>query len=161
MPQKVKELDRLIDQFLEDTNAIVPIKNPAYRDSLKGWFNNHCQLDNYEHPRKLESTGGDPYIYCSDLPNISGPLIFEFKMQSGLKGNGLFFWTDAKVKSFNRKQRIEFDVLRDNDLHEYRIPFTPKGTLESIRLDPGNGKGKVQFEYLRLARNNGDVLKSW
>lgn len=161
MPSKVKELDHLIDQFLEDTDAIIPVKNPAYRDSLKGWFNNHCELDNYQRPRKLESTGGDPYIYCSDLPIISGSLAFEFKMQSELKGEGLFFWTDSKVKNFSRNQRIEFEVFRDNNFHEYRIPFTPEGTLKSIRLDPGNEKGKVQFEYIRLVRKNGDVLKSW
>jgi len=31
LPDKVKQLDALIDRFLSDTNAIIPIKNPAYR----------------------------------------------------------------------------------------------------------------------------------
>jgi hypothetical protein len=31
MPDKVKELDAMIDRFLKDTNATYPRPNPAYR----------------------------------------------------------------------------------------------------------------------------------
>lgn len=36
MPDKVKELNPLIDRFLQDTKAVVPKPNPAYRPTAKG-----------------------------------------------------------------------------------------------------------------------------
>ncbi len=41
MPDKVKELDSMIDRFLAETNAVVPILNPAfditkYKPELEG-----------------------------------------------------------------------------------------------------------------------------
>lgn len=91
-PDLVKELDELIDQYLKDASAVVPIANPAFDASkyriedegkpgaghfgsgakkkkatsgkpVGGWIpNNDCNLALEQKALMIESVGGDPYV---------------------------------------------------------------------------------------------------
>jgi len=69
LPGKVAELDRLIDEFLADTGAIVPAKNPAYAPNLRGWApSRNCNVSTGDGLLTVNSTGNDPYISCANVP---------------------------------------------------------------------------------------------
>jgi len=161
-PAKVKELALLIDGFLDRTDALVPIKNPAYQAAQSGWHpSKDCRLRVENGMLNLISTGGDPFIQCADMPMVSGYMAIRFRMRSDLAGPGYFFWTDTRAKGFSGDRRIHFDVATGGTWHEYEIPFRSQGVLKGLRIDPGISAGTAEFERICLMRKFGVCLKSW
>ncbi len=162
LPGKVAELDRLIDEFLADTGAIVPAKNPAYAPNLRGWApSRNCNVSTGDGLLTVNSTGNDPYISCANVPGQRGPMVVTFRMRSDARGNGLFFWADARRKNFGPAQRIGFDITHDRQWREYSIPFEARAALKAIRIDPGNAPGRIEFDWIRLKTRTGKTLASW
>ena len=161
-PQKVKELDALIDRFLLDTGSLSPQPNPAYQANLKGWLGSKdVALFYRENKLQLEATGEDPFIFTQDVPIVSNAMRLKFRMKSKIKGLGFFFYSDAKMTGFSSEKRMAFDVKSDGQWHEYSVDFLPEGQLKGLRLDPGNTKGRAEIEWICLERKYGEVLKKW
>lgn len=167
MPEKVKELDGLIEAFLKETGAVLPRPNPAYnprwRPMVQGWRpSGDCILEARDGLLRLESTGGDPHLFAQ-APSVEGPLRIRFRMRSTSKGIGQFFWTDGRNPQFRvgHPARIDFKPLHDGAWHEYEIAFEPQGGLREIRLDPCTAPGVVEFDWIRLLREDGTVVQAW
>ncbi len=162
LPDKVAELDKLIDEFIADTGAIVPVRNPAYSLSLQGWApSKDCTISTRDGVIAVNSTGNDPYIRCSDVPARQGSMVIQFRMRSSAKGGGQFFWADARQKNFGPRQRISFDITHDDQWHEYTVVFESAAALRAIRIDPGNAPGRIEFDWIRLKTKAGKTLKDW
>ena len=162
LPGKVAELDKLIDGFLADTGAIVPSKNPAYAPNLRGWApSKDCTISTKDGLLMLDSTGGDPYIGCANVPGQRGSMVIHFRMCSKARGGGQFFWADKRQKNFGARQRIGFDITHDGRWREYSVPFEARAALKAIRIDPGNAPGAIEFDWIRLKTKTGKTIKSW
>ncbi|MFN3421781.1 MAG: hypothetical protein ACK40X_08665, partial [Armatimonadota bacterium] len=57
--------------------------------------------------------------------------------------------------------RIDFKPLHDGEWHEYEIAFEPRGTLREIRIDPCTAPGIVEFDWIRLLREDGTLVQAW
>ncbi len=161
-PEKVIQLDKLIDRFLKKTNTIELKPNPAYCAQLKCWqgsqdsglyYHNGCLV--------LQSKGLDPYIYTYDVPLVSNAMRITFKMQTDIKGKVFFFYCDNETKGFSPNKRMELEMVAGDQMHQYTFDFIPRGTLKGLRIDPGSGKGEVIFDWIRLERSYSQVLKRW
>lgn len=162
MPEKVRDLDALIERFLSETDALVPIKNPAYRAPAGGWQpSNQCELEMENGILRIRSTGTDPFIRTSDVPIVNGPMVLELRMRSQIGGQGYVFWSDAKRPGFGPEQRVGFSPIHDDKWREYQVEFSSKGILKGLRIDPGNTEGAVEVDWVRLRRKHGEVLKDW
>jgi arylsulfatase A-like enzyme len=63
MPDRVKELDALIERFLRESGAVLPKPNPAYRSGLSVWEpSRDVSLAVSDGLLIVESTGKDPFI---------------------------------------------------------------------------------------------------
>lgn len=135
LPQQVAELDSLIDDFLADSNAVLPIRNPSfdpqkYQPELEGVSRMKATKATKKQTAKpsrpvagwqaggtatcslrndslvVSSIGGDPYCsYRMPQPVATGPLNLSFTMSSGSSGTGQVFWQEAGVKPAFSKQR--------------------------------------------------------
>jgi len=162
LPGKVAELDRLIDKFLADTGALVPVRNPAYSPNLRGWApSRNCSVSTKDGVLVVKSTGNDPHISCADVPGQRGSMVVTFRMRSEARGDGQFFWADAKRRNFGAAQRISFDITHDRKWQEYSVSFEAGAALKAIRIDPGNAPGTIEFDWIRLKTGTGKTLKSW
>ena len=166
MPLRVKELDALIDRFLEETGAIVPVPNPAYDpDALAevdGWRpSGQCVLSRGDGLLRIESTGGDPFVWTADVPEAEGALAARFRLRSGSNGVGQFFWADAKVPRFGPTVRLNFEPIHNREWHEYEVKFTTQGALRQLRIDPSIAPGLVEIDWVRLVDEEGQLLKGW
>jgi len=165
MPEKVRELDALLEKFIKDTGALVPIPNPAYDPATKlapGWrTSRQCRFTVKDGAMRIESTGGDPFVHTADVPAAKGPLVVRFRMRSSSRGIGQFFWTTARQPRFGRNQRLIFKPAHDGQWHDCEVRFTAGAPLRAIRLDPSTAPGIIEIDWLRLARPDGTVLKSW
>ncbi|MBN1341658.1 MAG: sulfatase [Phycisphaerae bacterium] len=166
MPDKVKELDALIDGFLKDTNAAYPKPNPAYDPDAKavvdGWRpSGQCVISAQDGALQIKSIGGDPFITTDQVPAVSGRLVIKLRAKSSGKGVSQFFWTTAKAPRFGPHQRLDFDMKHDGQWHECEIAFTAKDAIKAIRIDPGTAPGLIAIDWIRLHRQDGTVLKAW
>jgi hypothetical protein len=165
MPEKVQELDALIEKFLRDTGALVPFKNPAYdpdSQPIRGWRpSGHCTLSIKEGALHVRSTGGDPFLHTSDVPGAAGPLVLKMRIRSASKGTAQVFWAVGRSQPFHRSRSVVFRPKHDGQWHEHELTLPFKGTLRRFRIDPSTAPGLVEIDWIRLCREDGTVVKSW
>ncbi|TWT95139.1 sulfatase [Neorhodopirellula pilleata] len=185
MPEKVKQLDTLIDQHIAETNAVIPVPNPQF-DPTKyrpeqigvGKIRNESAAPK---PRKLgkpvagwqaggtnkvqqadkalviRSTGNDPYIIAHHPGTFTGgPFTIRLKMKSDSSGYGQVFYNQP----FSAEQSIQFEVDHDGQWHEYALKV-PVETINALRLDPTRETGTIEVQSIRVENARSDILRSW
>lgn len=166
MPGLVQELDALIDGFLEDTGALVPLANPDHVPGalgvVQGWRpSGHVKLTWPEGMLRMESTGGDPFVYNNQAPEAQGALVVRFRMRSDSSGIGQFFWADAGTPRFGPTVRLDFAAVHDGQWHEYEVAFTTRGRLRQLRIDPSTAPGLIELDWVQLLGEDGAVIHEW
>lgn len=135
MPDRVRELDALIEEFLVETGAVLPLPNPDFDpsryqlelegvaelkptrptspsaevpvDSVAGWrARGTCTLALHEGTLIVTSTGGDPHL-SSELPGpmTEETLILEITMSSRSAGSGRVYWQERDVAPVFHRDR--------------------------------------------------------
>jgi hypothetical protein len=161
-PEKVKELDSLIDKFILETGTLIPKKNPVYLPPIKGWqASKDVTLTEKRQSLVLKSTGSNSYIYTNDLPLIGNEMSLRFRMRSKLKGKLAFYYKDYKIEKFSNETMQQIDIANDGKWHVYTFDFIPYELLTGIRLNLRQGQGEVEFQWLQLSRKYGEILKKW
>ena len=82
------------------------------------------------------------------------------KMKSGSKGAGQFYWK-AEGQPFAAQRSQQFDVQHDNAQHVYQIMFRTDRPVQSVRIDPSRGEGKIQISEMQLSTSSGQLVKRW
>lgn len=189
-PDLVKELDDLIEQFLNDTNAVRPTPNPAFNPAkydlslegkaepkgkkkppawkpqkpVAGWKGGGTQrlsIDNRQ--LVVESTGGDPYISFNFANNIpAGKLQLVLTMVSESEGDGQVFWAGPNTRPrFAKNRKVDFSVNHNGQEKTYKIPFDSKTSLAAIRIDVSRGPGPCRILAAALQNQLGETIKTW
>jgi len=162
MPEKVAELNALIGRHLEETEALVPFPNPAYRPSIRGWHGNqNAELAQADGNLVVKATGNDPFLTTADLPQVAGPLVLELRMKSSAAREGRVYWSIKGRPGFRREQSASFDATHDGQWHDYRVRLDFQGPLVGLRIDPAQAPGDIRIESIRLIDDQGRAVKSW
>ena len=169
-PERVRELDALIETFLRDTKAVVPLPNPAFDPSkyrledegrpkprpaarvkpaaddaadprLKGWKARGCTADVKAGIVTLKGSGGTPFLGVG--AGVSGPATVAFRARCAAGGSGKAEWLQpgAAPKA------------------EQTVPYTIKvGAWQTVTLRlPADGPLGILRLYLPAARQPVDV----
>jgi hypothetical protein len=163
MPDRVKELDALIEGFLKDSGAVLPRPNPAYSPGVQGWApSKDAALSVKDGLLVMESTGLDPYMSTRDVPKNRGATIVEFRMRSSAAGQAQVYWgAEGMTPLFIKDRSIIVQVMHDGQWHEYSEKLPIIGTLTALRIDPAAAKGHIELERIRLRGLDDAVLKEW
>ncbi|QDU40895.1 Arylsulfatase precursor [Maioricimonas rarisocia] len=189
MPDRVQELDALIEHFLVETDAVRPTPNPQFdpaqyrpedegrprpkRDpgrraelppAVAGWRAvKDCRLALKGEALQITSTGGDPHLsrqLARPLP--AGEYRVEITMSSTARGRGQFFWQERGVKpAFFRDRSVVVDIMHDGESHTYTETFQAGHAITAIRLDPAQSAGEIRLRQLRLLDAEGAVVWTW
>jgi len=167
-PDRVRELDALIDAFLVDTVALVPKPNPAYDPtalaSVGGWTvggNGHAGFRLAEGYLQVTIMGNDPIMTTTDPLGIpAGPYTFAVRMRSSASGDGLVF-AAGPSRQVVPGTGVPFPVKHDSQWHDYAVPLSSADGIGLLRLDPCTGDGEVGIESIRLTNAAGDEVRSW
>ena len=162
-PDKVKELDALIDRFLADTAAVVPKPNPAYNPTaaaMERWVNRGCDAAIQDGILKLQLQGPNAFIANASFRH-DGPAVLRLRYRAKAPGKGKLQWRTADQQTFQEGHSVPFALPAGDDWAEAEARLPVKGTLIHLRLYPGVGKGTVEIDWLRLARPDGTVTKAW
>ncbi|MEW6303768.1 MAG: sulfatase [Verrucomicrobiota bacterium] len=169
MPDKVKELDALIDQFLKDTKALAPKPNPDYQpgaarptaaapaatgDALLGWVPKSAKTSAVEGALRVEADGRAPFIATVQLKGLKheGPVTLQYRLRTAQGGAGKVQWRTAAQEQFPAEgQVVEFNLAGGNAWQEGAIELPVAGQVAHIRFYPPVQRQPVDVDWLRLA----------
>lgn len=180
-PELVTELDALIEKFLADTKAVVPVPNPAFEPTKY-----HPELEGKQQPKakapaKTASKGkddGDPALQgwkardCKasvkdsilSITNIgdacflgfaagkhSGPSTAKFRIKAKA-GASHFDWLPGGTEG--KAQRVPF-TIKGGDWEEVTVTLPAIGPLGIVRLYLPMQEQPVQIDWIELASKSG------
>ena len=177
-PELVAELDALIEKFLADTKAVVPVPNPAFDPSkyrpelegkqqpkgkakapakgkddaipaLQGWKARDCQAAVKEGILRLTSIGSECFLGFSAAKH-SGPTTTKFRIKAQA-GRSHFDWLPGGVGS--KEQRIDF-TLKGGDWEEITVELPAEGPLGIVRLYLPMQEQAVEIDWIELSSKN-------
>ena len=131
---------------------------------VAGWVvGNHCNLKVDAKGLLITSTGNDPHLsHRLPKPIEAQPLMLHLTMTSNAKGRGQVFWQEQGVKpAYFRDRSMSFDVVHDGESHDYSVQLKPGKTAVALRLDPGQGAGKIRVSKFRLSDATGKTIFNW
>jgi hypothetical protein len=178
-PALVAELDALIEGFLTDTKAVVPVPNPAFDLSkyhpelegkqqpkgkakapakgkddaipaLQGWKARDCQATVKEGILRLTSLGSECFLGFSAAKH-SGPTTAKFRIKAKA-GSSHFDWLPAGPGT--QQQRVDF-TIKGGDWEEITVELPAVGPLGIVRLYLPMQEPAVEIDWIELISKSG------
>jgi arylsulfatase A-like enzyme len=169
MPEKVKELDALIDQFLADTGATYPRPNPAYNpsaapaarkkpaagpasdDPLAGWKERGCKAVPADGILTMTGTGKSSAAFLGrGMGRLSGPAVVKLKVRSSVGGAGKIECYPKGAADSTGMTSSSFEV-KPGDWQEVTIDLTAEGVLGTLRLYlPATSDRPMEIDSIEL-----------
>ena len=161
-PERAAELNTLLDERLEETEAVIPRRNPAYGEPERsgGWQSSpDAIVTPIEGALHVESIGNDPWISTRDLPaDARGPFTLRLRMKSNADGEGRVYFTSRPGADFNERHALPFSVTHDGRTHEYQVEI-PVAMLSGLRIDPANTPGEIAIIGIDLFDGSGEKIR--
>jgi arylsulfatase A-like enzyme len=164
MPEKVKELDALIDGFLKGTGALYPRPNPAFKpvaakvpaaksDPLDNWKERGCKATVADGILKMTSTGKGAAFLGHGMAKINGPAVVKLRVRSTAGGAGridslphtsadpdLVHSTPLVIKAGDW-QELQLTLKDSGPLGTLRV-YMPDSEIDFIEVAPEKGKAQ-------------------
>jgi len=180
-PAIVVELDALIETFLKDTHAVVPVRNPAFdpkqyhpelegkqqpktkakapaKDdsdpALQGWKARDCKATVKDGIVRVRSIGFECYLGFA-AGKYSGPSTATFRIKAK-PGTSHFDW----LPSGGKAQRVPF-TLKGGDWQEVTVQIPAAGPLGIVRLYLPMQEQPVEIDWIELrSTDDGKVTRT-
>ncbi|WP_146850037.1 sulfatase [Brevifollis gellanilyticus] len=150
MPEKVKELEALIDGFLKDTGATYPRPNPAYvpvaakaparpgkgvaADPLDGWKERGCKATPADGILTMKSTGKAGAGFLGHgMAKMQGPATVKVRVRSASGGAGKVDCFPKGAGDPEGMHSTPFEV-KAGDWQELSVSIKSAGLLGTLRL---------------------------
>jgi arylsulfatase A-like enzyme len=157
MPDKVKSLNALIDQFLKDTKALTPKPNPAFRATsaaapkraaqpFGGWTPKSSEAEEKDGHLIVTGKGRTPFLGITNL-RLAGPVTLRLKVQTGA-GPAKVQWRTAAQETFPAEGQVQEFELSANAEAEVTIPVA--GVLQHLRLYLPAQSQPVSLDWIEL-----------
>jgi arylsulfatase A-like enzyme len=160
MPERVRHLDALIDGFLDETDALVPIPNPDYDPAaaaLGRWVVRGARFHLDDGVLHLQPATASAFAATAGL-KIPGPVAATLRLKTQAGGTGRIQWRTAGQEQFPRDgQVVSFGLRGDSGWQEIQLDVPVRGTLAHVRLYPGVTEGDVEIDWIRLSGGDGRV----
>lgn len=172
-PNKVKELDALIDQFVRDTGALVPKPNPNFDadaktkprvpnpglsklpESVVGLVPRNCRIVSAKGAIRVVGQGRQPFLGTAQV-RFSGPLTLKLRARSQAGGKGRIHWRTAGQVAFPESSQIaNYSLPGGTSWQDVSVSLPVQGKPAVIRLYLPSGKTVVEVQSIRFVNKNG------
>ena len=169
MPEKVKQLDALIDGFIADTGALVPKPNPAYEprsegavgrpdDPSFGLAPKKCKATVEGGALRVESTGKDPFIGTAQV-KLNGPITLNLRARSATRGKGRLMWSTDAQQDFSKHPAVAYELSGGNAWQDIQVTLPVKGKAKIIRLYLPTEDAPLEIQSITFIGEGGK--KNW
>lgn len=171
LPEKVKALDALIDQFILDTGALVPKKNPAYnpkqqtknvkRSADFGLVPKRSKIELVTGALRVYADGNSPFLGTAQVRH-AGPMTLKLKLKSKSGGKGKVHWKTAKQNGFPpNDQSVTFEFKGGDEWQDVTVTLPIKEKTSTIRLYLPANDGPVDVALIAYFSKQNTLIKSW
>lgn len=173
MPETVQELDALIDRFIEDTGALVPIANPAYLSSptpaasqsaYTGLVPKMCSLSMKDGVLSMTVDPGKraPFLGTARVKH-EGPVVLRIRARSKSGGPGNVRWTTTQQDAFPEDgQAVAFNLTGGNQWQDIQVVLPVNGTSKTIRIYLPAERDPVGIKSIRFINpQNQATVQQW
>jgi arylsulfatase A-like enzyme len=175
-PARVKELDAMIDTFLRDTGALVPLPNPDFGGgetparkkakgapasdaALRGWAPKGAKVSLHDGALVVEADGKNPFLAMTGL-KLAGPVTLHVRARS-TGGPARVQWRTAGQEGFPASgQTVDFALPAGADWRETRVALPVEGSLLHLRLYLPAQRDPVEIASIELLPAGGP-LQRW
>jgi len=186
-PERVRELDALIDRFLAETGALTPQPNPTYRaeaapgaatrpagirpapgraadaaDPLAGLVARSCETRVADGVLTVAGSGRSPFLGTAAVRG-EGPLKLRLRIRSAAGGVGRVQWSTQDQSEFPREgPSVEFSLAAGETWQELSLDVPIAGTPKVVRLYLPAEAAPVELDAIRWLRPDGEhLLREW
>ena len=178
-PELVAELDALIEGFLTDTKAVVPVPNPAFDPAkyhpelegkqqpkakakapakgkddgdpaLQGWKARDCKASVKDGILRITNIGSECFLGFSAAKH-SGPTSVKFRIKAKA-GTSHFGWLPGGVGG--KQQRADF-TLKGGDWEEITLELPAEGPLGIVRLYLAMQESAIEINWIEIQSRDG------
>lgn len=172
MPDKVRELDALIDRFIQDTGALAPIPNPAHQEEASqalrapeaGLVPKMCTVSVAGGVLRLVGEPGKrrPFLGTAQVKH-QGPLVLELRARSQKGGAGQVQWKTASQEDFPKEgQSVPFTLAGGGDWEDVSVQIPVEGKTQILRLYLPAETEPVEVQTIRyLAAESRKLVQEW
>ncbi len=172
-PERVKELDALIDGFLTDTGATYPRPNPAYQptaarpanpkaadDPLEGWKARQCAAAVKDGVLTMTGTGKAGAAFLGHgTGQLNGPAVVKMRVRAGEGGAGKVEWVPQGAADPSVVKSVPLNVAA-GDWQEVTVDLAEPGPLGTLRLYLPAGTKPLELDWVEL-RGIGAKPQRW
>lgn len=181
-PERVKKMDALIEGFLVDTKAVVPVPNPdfdpaAYHpedegkqkprpepkkaddkadSKLKGWKVRDCVASVKDGVLSVKASGAVPFLGVG-AGKRSGPTVVKIRACASKGGPGKVEWLHSPPDS-EKATSVPFELSR-KEWQEVSIDLPAEGKLGIVRIYLPAMHGPVELDWIEMT--NGKNVERW
>jgi arylsulfatase A-like enzyme len=182
-PEKTAELDQMIEQYLANTDAVIPVLNPDFdpahyhperigvpvtskkpfaskkeKSSVDGWkADGTASLIQGDGTLIVNSTGNDPRcIYSWEKTVSGGPFTVSARMKFLAAGGFRVYYTVP----YRRENSAFSETIADGQWREIQMVLQVN-TFSSLRLDPAGTPGTVMIDWIRIDNAAGNPVQRW
>jgi arylsulfatase A-like enzyme len=170
MPNRVEELDELIDQFVQDTGALYPIPNPDFNataagnladsNPIAGLVARNCKVINTEGAIRVTGEGRQPFLGTAQV-KFNGPLTLKLRARNTAAGEGRVQWRTSGQETFPESaQVVTYNLPAGTVWQEVVIQLPIEGRAGVIRLYLPAESTAVEVQSIQFLDRNGRE-KSW
>ncbi len=167
---KVKELDALIDQFVQDTGALYPKPNPDFNaaapgkrdnpDPIAGLVARKCKVVKTESAIRVIGEGRLPFLGTAQV-KFNGPLTLKLRARSTAGGKGRVQWRTSSQKTFPESaQVVTYDLPAGTMWQNLTVQLPIQGKASVIRLYLPAETTAVEVQSIQFLNKSGRE-KSW
>ena len=167
MPEKVKQLDALIDRFIEETGALEPKPNPGYvkpepKDASTGLVPKLCKISITDGALLIEPDGRTPFLGTAQIRH-TGPMTLKLRARSTAGGPGKVQWKNADQEEFPKDaQVVEFTLAAGGDWQDITVEVPVQGTTGLVRLYVPAVESPVEIESIEYyAPGSERPIRAW
>lgn len=154
-PELVRELNELISGFLRDTEAVVPVRNPAYDpntskpDPLQGWKARSCEATVKDGIVTVIGKGNAPFLGVAP-GKIQGPAVVRLRVRNDSGGEGKIEWLPTGTATNPADAKSVPFTLPGGDWQELQVDVPARGPLGIVRVYLPAQRQEVEIDWIEL-----------
>ncbi|MCB1234007.1 MAG: sulfatase [Verrucomicrobiae bacterium] len=171
MPDKVVELDALIDGFIADTGALAPKPNPVFSETTAaatrapefGLVARMCAMTVVDGALRVEVDGRAPFLGTAQVRH-SGPIVLKLRLKAPAGGAAKVQWKTAGQDDFPQQGQVaEYTLLSQPGWQEISVELPVAGDpTQLVRLYFPPGKSILEIESIRyFAKGADQPFREW
>ncbi len=163
-PEKVAELEELIEQFIADTGALAPKPNPAYQPAAAkaaravdaGLVPKFSRATIVDGVLRVEKDGRTPFLGTAQLRTLSGPLKLTMRLR-GPAGKAQVRWMTGAQEEFPQQgQVVDYTLSGGGDWENIALDVPVEGQPRLVRIYlPATDETAVEIESIEFTNGAG------